>query len=78
MNSLRTAKDLELSLLVKEANIQQLNLKLNDLENRIDKVIEYIKEQIKDGRNTDNLWLMGCYDEDLEILKILKGEDNEI
>ena len=60
---MKTAKELELSLLLKESHIQQLNLNLNDLENRIDKAIEYIE-------NND-------YCDAGELLEILKGEDND-
>ena len=67
---MKTAKELELSLLLKESHIQQLNLKLNDLENRIDKAIKlleswYIKEP------PGQLYMKNM------LLEILKGEDND-
>ena len=37
---MKTAKDLELSLLLKESHIQQLNLKVNNLSNTIDKLLQ--------------------------------------
>ena len=63
---MKTAKELELSLLLKESHIQQLNLKLNDLENRIDKAIKLL----------ESVWGVHIQAQEL-LIKILKGEDNE-
>lgn len=79
---MKTAKELELSLLVKEAHIQQLKLKnqelLSDniniaelninLLNKINKAIEYINE---------TKWLNYNKYTIKKLLNILKGEDNE-
>lgn len=70
---MKTAKELELSLLLKESHIQQLNLKLNDLENRIDKAIEYIRLEYCNNEDINDCWHEGIK----VILEILKGEDNE-
>lgn len=43
---MKTAKDLELSLLVKEAHIQQLKLKIKELEAEIERLSSIIKEII--------------------------------
>ena len=71
---MKTAKELELSLLLKESHIQQLNLKLNDLENRIDKVTEYIRIEYCNNEDINDCWHEGIK----VILEILKSEDNEI
>ena len=71
---MKTAKDLELSLVLKESHIQQLNLKLNDLENRIDKVTEYIRIEYCNNEDINDCWHEGIK----VILEILKSEDNEI
>ena len=74
MSSLLTANELELRLLIKEANIQQLILKLNDLENRVDKAIEHIRLEYCNNEDINDCWHEGIK----VILEILKGEDNEI
>lgn len=68
---MKTAKELELSLLLKESHIQQLNLKVNNLEDRINKAIEMLEE-----------WTIfetsACTDRIIsETLDILKGVDKE-
>ena len=70
---MKTAKELELSLLLKESHIQQLNLKLNDLENRIDKAIEHIRLEYCNNEDINDCWHEGIK----VILEILKGKDNE-
>ena len=78
---MKTAKELELSLLIKEANIQQLKLKINKLEEELRKykrpmfdiVLEKqarIDKAIEYIENND-------YCDAGELLEILKGEDNE-
>ena len=84
---MKTAKDLELSLLLKEKQIQDLKLeKIHLIENglilrkRIDKAIEYIKEKydyiLKDDTFLD-------HDERIDrkqilrLLDILKGVDKD-
>ena len=67
---MKTAKELELSLLLKETRIQYLNLYTSRLENIINKAIEileswYIKEP------PGQLYMKNM------LLEILKGEDNE-
>ena len=62
MSSMKTAKELELSLLIKEANIQQLKLRIN-------KAIE-ILEKYDDKES--NYYVPVSW-----LLDILKGEDNE-
>lgn len=67
---MKTAKELELSLLLKESHIQQLNLKLNDLQNRIDKAIKYVE---------NNEYYTKLRKKFIDkLLQILKGEDDEI
>lgn len=39
---MKTAKELELSLMIKNLNIQQLNLKVNELESKNTKALDYI------------------------------------
>ena len=78
---MKTAKELELSLLLKESHIQQLNLRVEELQNDLDnanskarvyakrclKAIEYIKENINFKYN----------DKFIEkIIDILQGSDN--
>lgn len=79
---MKTAKDLELSLLLKEKQIQDLKLeKIHLIENglilrkRIDKTIEYIDKHAYSN-------VINGYDElyngQIEkLLEILKGEQNE-
>lgn len=69
---MKTAKELELSLLLKESHIIQLNLYINELENRINKAIEYIKSGIKYQKSGGYCELSAK-----QLLKILKGADKE-
>lgn len=83
---MKTAKELELNLLVKEAHIQQLKLKnqelLSDnvniaelnikLLNKINKAIEWLEDF-----NYEYIKMVNYEKEYNEILEILKGEDNE-
>lgn len=48
---------------------------LQQKENIIKEVREYIEKELKSGRSKDNQWLMGCYDEDKHILEILDKEN---
>ena len=53
--------------------VERLNNIINELE-------KYLQNEIHNGRSEDNVWLMGCYDEDREILdklQELKGSDKE-
>ena len=44
---MKTAKELELSLLLKESHIQQLNLKIEELQNELDREKSQVKEYSK-------------------------------
>lgn len=84
---MKTARELELSLLVKEAYIQQLKLKnqelLSDniniaelnikLLNKINKAIEYIEDENID---ITTIRFNDIQDVKKDLLEILKGEDN--
>ena len=61
-------KDLELKLLLRESHIQQLNLKVERLNNIINKAIEYIEQH-------NDYFLLKR--EVKELLDILKGSDKE-
>lgn len=85
---MKTAKELELSLLVKEAHIQQLKLKVQELEsenknvaelninllNKINKAIEYVEDENID---ITTIKFNDIQDVKKELLEILKGEDND-
>lgn len=60
-----------------EKDLTNQNNKNRELQQKIDKAIEYIETQIQEGRSDSNLWLMGCYDEDKKILEILKGGNDD-
>ena len=62
---MKTAKELELSLLIKEANIQQLKLRIN-------KAIEYIEKRDKWFKNEEYKLI-----KEKELLDILKGVDKK-
>lgn len=47
------------------------------LHSIIKEVTEYIEKELKSGRSKNNQWLMGCYDEDKNILEILDKVDKE-
>ena len=75
----KTAKDLELSLLVKEAHIQQLKLKVEKLENYLwyieEAILDYSMSYKKDLTRDD---LIEMLDEvDFYLRKYRKGEDKE-
>ena len=55
--------------------LDRKNKKINNLQERIDKAIEYCEKELNDGRSLENQWLMGCYDTCKELLDILKGEE---
>ncbi len=63
-------KDLELKLLLRESHIQQLNLKVDKLQQRISKAIEYIKEE----QYVEPKELYGLVSAD-ELLNILQGSE---
>lgn len=69
---MKTAKDLELSLLLKESHIQQLNLKIERLNNIIKETIKCIEYHAieEDGSKLYNI-------EEENLLIILKGVDKE-
>ena len=79
---MKTAKDLELSLLVKEANIQQLKLKVKELEDKTERLNNIINTAIfflnnecmysKDLGYCDDLLCGRVQD----LVNILKGENN--
>jgi len=57
----------------KQAEINRLNNIINEIE-------KHLQNEISKGRSEYNVWLMGCYDEDREILDKLhelKGVDKE-
>ena len=67
-NDFSTLKLLQLEHL---KEIERLNNIINELE-------KHLQNEIHKGRSEDNVWLMGCYDEDREILdklQELKGSD---
>lgn len=55
--SLKTAKKLK-----------QQEIEINRLNDIFDELEKYLEKEISNGRSEDNVWLMGCYDEDREIL----------
>lgn len=70
MSSMKTAKDLELSLLIKENKIQNLKMTIMFLQQRIDRAVEILEEKI--NFDSEQIGFI------IEVVKILKGEDNEI
>lgn len=68
----------ESNKLIKER--QQLKQENQQLKHILDELEKDLKENIEDGRSKENVWLMGCYDEDKRILdktKKLRGIENE-
>lgn len=59
---------------------QLLKKENKQLKDNWNKLKEHLKEKIADGRSTEHLWLMGCFDEDKLILEkmqeIEKGSDS--
>ena len=82
---MKTIKELELSLIVKEAMIQQLKFKNNQLEEKINRASEYInnikKKWINESVPERNIYLFETYingiTELIKIKDILKGVDKE-
>ena len=76
---MKTAKDLELSLLLKESHIQQLKLKNKELQHDLDvanEMREYLHNIIRKATN----YVQDTYYWNLdnqELLDILRGEDDE-
>ena len=68
-------KDLELKLLLRESHIQQLNLKVDKLQQRISKAIEYINQgtELCEGEYTNYCDNLGRE----SLLNILQGVDKE-
>ena len=62
-------KDLELKILLKECKIQQLELKLKQIQNRIDLALEILEDRI----NFDYEQIKVIF----EVVRILRGENNE-
>lgn len=50
-------------------SLDNLQKQLIKLKVRWIKLKEYLKKEIAEGRSTEHLWLMGCYDEDKLILE---------
>lgn len=79
---MKTAKELELSLLLKESHIQQLNLKVDNLNSIIDKQQEQINKYL-DAVSTLDAYIKGNEDAiglviNLDYLsRTLKGDDKE-
>lgn len=67
--ALKTLREIELDLVVKSGLIQQLKHKNNQLQQRIDNAIAYIKEMQKQ----DDLYFYKLID----LLDILEGKENE-
>ena len=67
---MKTAKDLELSLLIKENKIQNLKLTIMFLQKRIERAVEILEEKINFDKEQIGFII--------EVVNILKGEDNEI
>lgn len=79
---MKTAKDLELSLLIKENTIQNLkltNMHLQIKNNKLEtKILEAIK-MLEEGQKGLEEWHFDGYDPELkEVIKILRSEDDEI
>lgn len=88
---MKTAKDLELSILLKESQIQQLKLKVNKLENKITIIKDDIEHELYNHIlvNDEESWLPELYTNNKldyrkmlihfmkYYLEILEGEDNE-
>ncbi|MBO7697047.1 MAG: hypothetical protein J6T10_30825 [Methanobrevibacter sp.] len=79
---MKTAKDLELSLLIKENTIQNLkltNMHLQIKNNQLEtKILEAIK-MLEEGQKGLEEWHFDGYDPELkEVIKILRSEDDEI
>ena len=66
---MKTAKDLELSLLIKENKIQNLKLTIMFLQQRIERAVEILEEKINFDREQIGFII--------EVIHILKGEDND-
>lgn len=74
-------------MLKENKKLQQENKKLHhyktlyqSLKKQKEELRDYLAKEISDGRSEDNLWLMGVYDEDkniLEKLEELEGVSNE-
>lgn len=73
---MKTAKELELSLILKESHIQQLNLYVEQLENQINKAIDYIEENYTEYGNIESKWYYRTINAD-NVINILKGVDKE-
>lgn len=67
---MKTAKDLELSLLIKENKIQNLKLTIMFLQKRIERAVEILEEKIHFDKEQIGFII--------EVVNILKGEDDEI
>jgi len=62
-------------------NYEQALEDLDKKDNIINELEKHLKNEIHNGRSEDNVWLMGCYDEDREILdklQKLKGNNNGV
>lgn len=73
---MKTAKDLELSLLIKEANIQQLKFKVQELEyenERLNNIIKEVKKLLKEDYFED-----GSFENEDKVYELLDlGDDKE-
>lgn len=57
--------------------IDKLQQELQRKDNNWNELKKYLEKEISRDRSEDNVWLMGCYDEDREILdKIKELEEN--
>ena len=61
---------------VKEYNIDEL-LSYKEYKDNWNKLKKHLKEKIAEGRSTEHLWLMGCYDEDKVILDKMQEIEKE-
>ena len=73
---MKTAKELELSLLIKEAHIQQLKFKVQELEyenERLNNIIKEVKKLLKEDYFED-----GSFENEDKVYELLDlGDDKE-
>ena len=57
--------------------IYTLQQEKEQLKDNWNKLKEHLKENISEERSSENLWLMGCYDEDKLILEKMEELEQE-
>ena len=73
-------KDLSEQLQRENEKLRHYKTLYQNLKEQKEELRSYLKKEISDGRSEDDLWLMGVYDEDkniLEKLEELEGTSNE-